>query len=556
MLTMKRRVKTAILCLVIIAAAAVSYIKAPSVPFHLDDIRTIVLNPGLKDPDNLHAVVTTNRGRPLLYLSYFADRLRCGFEPRCFHITNILLHSACCVVFFFLLLLMGIERWFAFVCAILFSVHPLASEAVVYVSGRAAVMGQLFSLVSLIFYLLFRRNKDRIYGVLCFVFFVFSLLTYPMGIYLVPALWALEVFVSKGRLEKKSILFLLSITLIPAVAYAVYRLFLVGSVGVPHQARTIASNIMTQTAAWLYSLRLVLIPVGLNVDHMFSDVRYIFNVRFLFSLPLLVGFVFFSVRSWLKGEFLGTAAVISLLAYSPLFFAPVDDPVAERRLYFMLPWCIAACAAAVQGFLLRRKVSLFIVRVCISMLVLLFMFSTIARTEVWTSKVLLWRDAVSKSPHKFRPNYNLANALAEKGRKAEAVEYYRRALEIDPMSLPARNNLANLLVSMGRYDDAIEILKSSLRACAGRQVILANLANAYYKKGDFAQAEAIYRKLISAFPSDGRLYYNLGNVLAARGNTAEARDAYMKALEAGFDNKIIARALEELESRGGKRRGQ
>ena len=69
---------------------------------------------------------------------------------------------------------------------------------------------------------------------------------------------------------------------------------------------------------------------------------------------------------------------------------------------------------------------------------------TIARNRVYYSEIALWEDTVVKSPQNPRAFNNLGYAYFLEGRKEEARNAYRRALQIDPTFEYARNNLKML----------------------------------------------------------------------------------------------------------------
>ena len=53
-------------------------------------------------------------------------------------------------------------------------------------------------------------------------------------------------------------------------------------------------------------------------------------------------------------------------------------------------------------------------------------------------------------------HYNLGTTLAAGGRIDEAIEHYRKALEIKPGYAEAHVNLGNAMAARGRMDEAIE----------------------------------------------------------------------------------------------------
>jgi Flp pilus assembly protein TadD len=51
---------------------------------------------------------------------------------------------------------------------------------------------------------------------------------------------------------------------------------------------------------------------------------------------------------------------------------------------------------------------------------------------------------------------NLAYVLVANGHELEAVDHYRKALDITPQSIEARRNLALALDRVGKRDEAVE----------------------------------------------------------------------------------------------------
>ncbi|MCX5686934.1 MAG: tetratricopeptide repeat protein [Candidatus Omnitrophica bacterium] len=95
-------------------------------------------------------------------------------------------------------------------------------------------------------------------------------------------------------------------------------------------------------------------------------------------------------------------------------------------------------------------------------------------------------------------NYNnLGVSYYEKGAIAEAVDEYKKAIEIDPAYAESYNNLAG----------------------------------AYYRLGENEKSIILYRKAISLSPNFTEAYYGLGNVYAEIADTENAIDCYRKAIE-------------------------
>lgn len=115
-------------------------------------------------------------------------------------------------------------------------------------------------------------------------------------------------------------------------------------------------------------------------------------------------------------------------------------------------------------------------------------------------------------------HYYLANALRDVGRKDEARQHYRQAIELEPSNAAAHSGLAALALSEGSLDEAFEEV-----------------------------TKAIKLKPDSAFS-----YYHLGLIQEKRGNKDEA----VKAFQTSLKYETVARYAAETRSRIAKLTGQ
>ena len=140
--------------------AAVVYAGSLGSAFVYDDRDLIVQNPWVHELDDLPSAFTrpmwsfrtsapTNYYRPLPVAAYTLLWVASGGRPWSFHLVSVLLHAGNAFLVTALLLRMTKERTLALAAGSLFAVHPLASEAVAWISGfpelmyAAAVLGFL-----------------------------------------------------------------------------------------------------------------------------------------------------------------------------------------------------------------------------------------------------------------------------------------------------------------------------------------------------------------------------------------------------------------------------
>ena len=118
--------------------------------------------------------------------------------------------------------------------------------------------------------------------------------------------------------------------------------------------------------------------------------------------------------------------------------------------------------------------------------------------------------------------YMLGCALQEAGRSMEAIECYRRALQIDPRHAKALNNLGCLLESAGDVPGAARCYDDAITADPRLAMALANRGNLAKTAGDLPAAEAFLRQALALEPARADWQANLGDCLALQWQLDEA----------------------------------
>ena len=166
---MNRWSRSGVAFLIVAGLAIGCYLNTLGSPFISDDYRDIVYNPIIRGEGHLPELFTTSfliegkeRGlyRPITGLTYWIDHRLFGPNPFGFHLENLLWHTATALLVFVLLReLWPAEPLMAFVAAALFAVHPVHTEAVAWVSGRAEVLAAFWGLLA--FWAHRRGDRER-----------------------------------------------------------------------------------------------------------------------------------------------------------------------------------------------------------------------------------------------------------------------------------------------------------------------------------------------------------------------------------------------------------
>jgi tetratricopeptide (TPR) repeat protein len=86
---------------------------------------------------------------------------------------------------------------------------------------------------------------------------------------------------------------------------------------------------------------------------------------------------------------------------------------------------------------------------------------TFQRNQLWGDPILLWRDTVSKSPRKPRPNFQLAHAYTQNDQCAQALPYFESAGRVDKRNVRMLLDWALTYECLGRYEDGLAKLQEA-----------------------------------------------------------------------------------------------
>jgi len=150
--------------------------------------------------------------------------------------------------------------------------------------------------------------------------------------------------------------------------------------------------------------------------------------------------------------------------------------------------------------------------------------------------LLLVTNAPTAAPSPHVPafhHYSLAAVYEQKGMKTNALQHYRRTLELDPTHRRALLGLAQMYGATQRYDDAAHTWRQFLDHYPEQDDVRLQLADFLRLRGRAREAAAEYQKLLRRQPTQAHLYLRLGRAEAAAGRPVQAEAAYLRALELG-----------------------
>jgi protein O-mannosyl-transferase len=516
-------------------------------PFVFDDRQNIRDNPLVRDLGRLLGDLSGYRAQPNRFLAYltFALNYRLGgLEVFGFHLVNVAIHLLCAAVVYALVVLTfrtprlgrsALAPWrtqLAFAAAALFVAHPLQTQAVTYLVQRITSLATLLYAVALLLYARWRLAHEArewapatraVAYALALIAAVAAMktkeiaFTWPLAV----VLYELCFFGPRPRRALLLVPVLATLLVIPATLLDLHApaAGIVSAAAARTRVETALPRLdylRTELAVVVEYLRLLVLPVGQNLDHDFPVQRSFLAPRVLASLTVLLALL--AVAAWLyrRAEPRGTrppldpAARLVAFGIGWFFLAllvessviPIDDVINEHRVY--LPsigfFAAVACGGALLLSRMRGADPGRLVALTALLLAIVLAVATLRRNAVWGTDVSLWADAAVKSPNKVRPLNNLAAALATAGFPEEGVLALRRAVTLEPRNPIVRGQLGAALASLRRTSEAEVEMREAIRLDPARPEHVFNLGLLLSKTGRADEAKTWFRRYLELAP--------------------------------------------------------
>ncbi len=430
--------------------ALIFFIDRPSLsgPFVYDDLPDLALNPRIQS--GLLNALSYNPFRAVGYFSYWAQFQmgETAGSARDFRLFNLILHWLNGILLIRLAILLAPnKKYFPALAGLWFWLNPIFLESINLISGRFDLFVSFFYLAALSCYLAPGRGAFMRPGF--FLCLILALLSKEISITIPMA----ALLLSRSRDQRVKRLEVLAGTGIVAV-FILLRLFW-PMVFAKNAGLIPAWHIYFLNQNWIlwFAALKTLFPVHLNFDYALGSHPAWGGILFLFNLILFSGIALRSLRKSRPGGML----LIYPLIYLPLALIPLADPFRESRLYLGSAWLILIAALPASALAEKRK-GLTLVFFALALACLVSLGSL--RARAWQSNESLWKDAVKKSPGKFRPVFNFANALRRKLDLDRAEQAYRWAQRIDPGNPKVDANLY-LIEQARKNSEQIERLRDS-----------------------------------------------------------------------------------------------
>jgi len=445
--------------LVLVTVGACLYLGAFLGAFQYDDGFIILLNPHL-DGTEIFAGHLDHMVRPVLYATFLLDRTLYGNHPAGYHLLNLLLHLGSGLLVYRILSRAVTEenREIPFWSALLFLIHPLQTEAVTYISGRASSLMSVFYLLALYLYVEASNPKSHgvtrrlmIPGAMAALFLSLgskeTAITFPLALLLWDALIRrLDGAALRAAFLSAHLPFWLLVLGAALWAWRHPRYSVLARFSL--DVRPLWDNLLSEFHAVTYALRLFFVPWEQNFDHDLPTMHSLFQWPLPLDLVVIGGLATLGLIMAQRVPLLAFGLGWFFVHLLPTSLIPRADLLSERNLYLASVGLILAVVVLVALLVQRLAVAVpeprarTVAGYGLALLaVLVLSLLTYQRNLLYRDEVSLWSDTVMKSPAKARPHNNLGHAYAMQGDWEEAIKEFRIAARLDPDYALAQKNL-------------------------------------------------------------------------------------------------------------------
>uniref|UniRef100_A0A4W6C4F5 Protein O-mannosyl-transferase TMTC3 n=1 Tax=Lates calcarifer TaxID=8187 RepID=A0A4W6C4F5_LATCA len=496
--------------------------------------------------------------RPLTVLTFRLNYLFSELSAASYHLLNVVLHAVVCVLFLRVCRLF-LDKTSSLVAALLFAVHPIHTEAVTGVVGRAELLSSIFLLAA---FLAYTKSTSADHSIvwapiaLTVVLVAAATLCKEQGITVVGICCVHEVFVAQG--------FTLPMLL------DTLRQVLQGKDGFPY---AVLQTLLKLIVLVISTLLLVIIrvqviqsqlpvftrfdnpaAVKLCCDWTMGTIPLVESFLDLRNLATLVFYTFLGLLAYHSLRYRHSSAktvimalsliVLPFIPASNLFF-PVGFVVAERVLY--VP-SMGFCVLVAHGFKIVshkghwKKISWLMIGVLLTT----HAVKTFNRNWDWESEYTLFTSALKVNKNNAKLWNNVGHALENQNNYARALRYFLQATRVQPDDIGAHMNVGRTYKNLNKSkeaEDAYLVAKSLMpqvipgkkyatRVAPNHLNVYINLANLIRaNESRLEEADQLYRQAISMRPDFKQAYISRGELLLKMNKLTEARDAYLRALE-------------------------
>jgi len=545
-----RRGRPLLAAVVIVGACALAFWPGMPASLHLDDY-DMLRNNALASR-SMAEIVQLYPTRWLVVLSLWANARLQGEAVAGYHLVSLALHCVnawlVCVLTWRLWWwarrrgwkMRGVApHWLGVFVAVVFAVHPLQTQAVVYITQRFTLAAAVFYLLAILAVVRPGRPGRAPWWGWCWAGIATALgalckeiiVTAPL--LAASAVWCWITPLQWRRWRARTWVVVAGLLLLAGTLPALYFAHLShwdahtlrrnlqaigGPIAMHYPDLTRTTYLLTQPRVLVRYLALLVWPQPLSIDHAVRISTTWHEPAVLAACGVLVMVLLAAWRGRRAAPWCWWGVLfffIPLLPQSSIIPAP--DVMFEHRVYLSVAgfgWCVGGLVCLVLARVRtaqRRR----LVHGVMILYLLVLLVATRQRCAVWRDELTLWRDAYAHAPTKQRVVVNYANALAERGAVDETIACLTAFMQTTTTIWPHTTALlGNALAARGELDAALRCYEQAVRAEVANDQWRYNYALLLLRAGRMQEARVQTYHAVHFNPWNADAWYLSGVVRA------------------------------------------
>jgi hypothetical protein len=501
----------------LVVSLVMAYSNTFTAPFIFDDSINIVENASIRQlwPPWMSFNIPSDTGiagRPVVNFTLAVNYAISGTDVWSYHVANLIIHILATLMLFSILMRilsspeMTVQYGtavipFSFVCALLWGLHPIQTQAVTYVSQRCESLMALLVLVT--YYSALRgwqSESPRDWHLTAVMSFLLGVFTKEVAA-VTPFILLSHEWVFLGRSPFRAIR--KAPLLYAGIALGILMVILITLHGNTLTLRT-ERNPFTPVSYWLtqfpvilHYIYLMIWPSGLTIDYGWPVVTL---KEAWPTVAVIMSLVVLSAWAAWQREAAGFWGIWFFFFLVPSSLVPLPDIAFEHRMYLpsaAIVILIVGMASHVYERLTDRENGFFIFKMVLTPAVfitiglcfgLILGLLTYERNNDYRSEMAIWSDTIKKRPENSRGYHGVALALSRENKLDQALAYMNTAVRLNPKNTYVYNDTGFILFTQKRPAEAIPFFREAIRLRPNNPKAHNNLGAALAQTGQFKEA--------------------------------------------------------------------
>jgi len=526
----------------ILFIAFILYFKALSYGFfNLDDPGNILQNPLIKNfslKGIIHFFRIFNDGNyyPLTLFSWGIDYAIGGAKPFMYHLSNILLHLFNTALVVALVRKLSGKDNVALFTGLLFALHPMNVEPVIWVTSRKDLLYTFFFLLSLRHYQKYLADQKKKLYILTLAFFLFSLLSKGMAVSMVLVVVGMDYLEARKLTDRKVILEKLPFLLL-SLLFGIISIMAQQSKG--YLAALDRTPPLAEGFLWacyglvMYFVKII-VPFNLSVyypypNDMSGPVNPVYWVSVLIIPALLLLLLYFLKK---RSRLLSFALLFFLVnILFVLRLVPVSDIIIADRYVYLSSFGLFLMAAVLLNDLSEKKPAA-IKRIIVAVSVYMSFIAVIALINVqkWENNASLWKNVTDIYPRAAYA-WRMSGEMKQKaGNFAGALNDYNQSVSLRPKYADSYINRGHVKKALGDIKGALTDFETAVRLNPNDPLAFINRGSMRMQTGNLNGAASDFNTAMQINPYEPLTYINRGILFLGTGDYNRAKEEFIKVL--------------------------